>query len=187
MTIAAMDLKSKLLAAVVLFAALAAPPAPAQALPGFRTLPRASAEHQTYLEARVLAVGLVRRALPGMNGREARMGGRVLAALQRTRFVVSSDARSRTTCSTRHFSLFVNAYFRDTIFVCDEVRPHARRANPDALNRIAQGFVHEAVHLTGEMDECVATRFERAVMDRTIGVRSQGSQIRYGVQCRGAW
>lgn len=179
-----MDPKAIFLTVFVLFATLAAP---AHALPGFRTLPRASSEHQTYLQARVLALELVRTALPRMSGHEARMGGRVLARLQRARFVVSSDARSRRTCAARHFSLFVNADFRDIIFVCDEVRPHARGASPDALNRIAQGFVHEAVHLAGEMDECVATRFELSVMDRSIGVRSHGSQLSYGRECRGRW
>lgn len=156
-------------------------------IPGFRPLPAASAEQQNYLESRAMAVALVREAMPGLNGRGARLGARVIAALEQARFLASTDAQSRRTCSARQYSLFVNAYFRNTIFVCDEVRRHARRASQDALNRIAQGFVHEAVHLTGELDECVATRFELTVMERTIGIQSQGSQIRYGAQCRSRW
>ena len=158
-----------------------------QAIPGFRPLPAASVEQQNYLEARLLAVALVREAMPGLNARGERLAARVIAALGKARFLASTDANSRQTCSARRYSLFVNAYFRNTIFICDEVRAHARRANQQALNRIAQGFVHEAVHLAGELDECVATRFEVTVMDRTIGVQSQGSQIRYGAQCRGRW
>ena len=155
------------------------------ALPGFRPLPARSIEQQTYQGARSLAQRLVRTALPTFGRRDARLAGRVLVALQRARFAASSDLRSRNTCTARNFSLFVNAHVRDTIFVCDEVRPHARQGGPDAVGRIAQGFVHEAVHLAGEMDECVATAFELAVMDRSIGVRSNGSLLRYGSECRG--
>lgn len=164
---------------------LAAFTTPVQALPGFRMLPPRSTEQQTYQQSRELALRLVRTALPTLDRGDARLAGRVLVALQRARFEASSDRRSRNTCSARNFSLFVNATFRDTIFVCDEVRPHARQAGRDAVDRIAQGFVHEAVHLTGEMDECVATSFELAVMDRSIGVRSNGSLLRYGRECRG--
>ena len=158
--------------------------APVWAIPGFRSLPVASPEQQTYLRSRAMAVALVREALPRLNPRDARSGMRVIWALQQAHFLVSSDARSGQVCSARQYSLFVNAYYRNQIFICYEVRPHARAADQDALERIAQGFIHEAVHLTGEMDECIATRFERRVMDRTIGVQSQGSQIRYGPQCR---
>ena len=171
----------------LLAALMAAVAPPALALPGFRPLPHRSSEQQAYLQARVLAVDLVGAALPRMAARDARLAGQVLVALRRTRFLASSDLRSRRTCSSRQLSLFVNVHVRDTIFVCDEVRPHARGASADAINRLAQGFVHEAVHLAGEVDECAATRFELAVMDRTIGVRSNGSQLRYGRECRGRW
>lgn len=159
--------------------------APVQALPGFRALPPGSLELRTYLQSRELALRLVRAALPTLDRRDARIAVPVLVALQRSRFEASSDLRSRRTCAARNFSLFVNAYHPHTIFVCDEVRPHARDPSADAINRIAQGFVHEAVHLTGEMDECVATRFELSVMEGSIGVRSNGSQLRYGRECRG--
>lgn len=158
---------------------------PARALPGFRSLPARSNEQHTYQHSRQLALRLVRTAMPSLDRGDARIAGRVLVALQRAHFEASSDRQSRSTCSARNFSLFVNVHFRDTIFVCDEVRTHAQGAGPDAVERIAQGFVHEAVHLTGEMDECVATRFELAVMDRSIGVRSNGSLLRYGRECRG--
>lgn len=164
---------------------LVASTTPVQALPGFRILPPRSTEQQTYQQSRELALRLVRTALPTLDRGDTRIARRVLIALQRARFEASSDMRSRNTCTARHFSLFVNANFRDTIFVCDEVRPHARHAGQDAVDRIAQGFVHEAVHLAGEMDECVATSFELAVMDRSIGVRSNGSLLRYGRECRG--
>lgn len=179
-----MNAYRSLLAAALLVAI--AMPARAS-LPGFRPLPPRSAEQHTYLQARELAIGLVGSALPRLSLRDARFADRVLVALRRARFLASTDRRSRQICSSRQFSLFVNVAFRDTIFVCDEVRPHARGASADAVNRLAQGFVHEAVHLAGEVDECVATRFELAVMDRTIGVRSNGSQISYGRECRGRW
>lgn len=158
---------------------------PVQALPGFRMLAPRSTEQQTYQQSRELALRLVRTALPMLGRGDARLAGRVLVALQRAHVEASSDRRSRNTCAARNFSLFVHAHFRDTIFVCDEVRPHAQQAGPDAVVRIAQGFVHEAVHLAGEMDECVATSFELAVMDRSIGVRSNGSLLSYGRECRG--
>jgi hypothetical protein len=159
--------------------------APPAALPGFRVLPPRSVEQHTYQQSRELALRLVRLAMPRLDPGDASMAYRVLIALQRAHFEASSDTRSSNTCRARNFSLFVNAHFRDTIFVCDEVRTHAQGGGQDALDRIAQGFVHEAVHLTGEMDECVATRFELAVMERSIGVRSAGSQLRYGRECRG--
>jgi hypothetical protein len=176
--------RSALGLACLLVLAGAAQASAARALPGFRPLPSGSFELQTYLQARVEALTLVREALPHLPPADARMAARVLAVLPRARFLASSDRDSARTCSSRGYSLFVNAYFRDRIFVCDEVRPHAREGGRDARLRLAQGFVHEAVHLTGELDECVATRFELAVMQRTIGVQSQGSQIRYGAQCR---
>jgi hypothetical protein len=168
--------------AVLLAGAALAPSA--QALPGFRSLPAGSPEQQTYLQARAEAIALVRAALPRLGAGDARLALRVIPALQAARFLASSNQQSWRTCAARRYSLFVNAYYRNQVFVCDEVRPHARAGGEDALLRIAQGFVHEAVHLTGEMDECVATRFEIAVMQRTIGVRSQGSRIRYGGECR---
>ena len=170
---------------LVIVAALLA--SPAQALPGFRPLPAYSVEQRTYLDARDMAADLVRDALRALRGRDRVLGLRVLSALQQARILASTDFRSQRLCAARQYSLFVNAYYQNQIFVCDEVRPHARNPNQDALDRIAQGFVHEAVHLTGEMDECEATRFELAVMNQTIGIKSRGSQIRYGAQCRGRW
>lgn len=160
-------------------AAFAAPPGP-----GFRGLPAGSAEQQAYLQARELAVDLVGDALPRMAPAQRRMGLRVARELRGARFLASSDARSRKLCRDRRYSLFVNSSRPDVIFICDEVRPHARRADSDAIARLAQGFVHEAVHLAGDMDECAATAFELAVMRRTIGIRSEGSQLSYGALCR---
>lgn len=152
---------------------------------GFRSLSPASGEQQAYLQARHLAVQLVGEALPRLAPAQRRMAMQVRRELQRARFLASSDARSRNLCRERGYSLFVNATRPDVIFVCDEVRPHARRGGDAEIATLAQGFVHEAVHLAGEMDECAATRFELAVMRRTIGVRSAGSQLSYGSQCFG--
>ena len=170
------------LALALLLAGAALAPA-AQAIPGFRPLPAGSPEQQSYLYARSEAEALVRAALPRLGAADARMARRVIPALQQARFLASSNRQSGQLCTARRYSLFVNAHYRNQIFVCDEVRPHARAGGPDALRRIAQGFVHEGVHLTGELDECVAARFELAVMQRTIGVQTHGSQIRYGAQC----
>jgi hypothetical protein len=153
---------------------------------GFLALPTGSAEQQAYLQGRDLAEQLVVEALPRLAPAQRRMALRVRRELEGARFLASSDARSRRLCRERRYSLFVNAARPDVIFVCDEVRPHARRGGDARIATLAQGFVHEAVHLTGEMDECVATRFELAVMRRTIGVQSAGSQISYGAQCFGA-
>lgn len=157
----------------------AAPPGP-----GFRPLPRDSVEQQTYLRSRALAVQLVREAQPKLGRADRRLAARVIHELEGARFLASTDRQSRQLCQARHYSLFVNAARPDVIHVCDVVRPHARQPDADAVFRLAQGFVHEAVHLAGDMDECAAMDFELAVMRRTIGIRSQGSEISYGAQCR---
>jgi hypothetical protein len=153
---------------------------------GFRSLPPGSIEQQSYLQGRELALQLVREAMPRLAPAQRRMATRVRRELEGAQFLASSDARSRRLCRDRNYSLFVNASRPDVIFVCDEVRPHARRGGEARIATLAQGFVHEAVHLAGEMDECAATRFELSVMRQTIGVRSAGSQLSYGDQCFGA-
>ncbi len=155
---------------------------------GFRALPRDSAEQQTYQRSRALAVQLVREAQPTLGFGHRRLADHVLRELASVRFLASSTAKSRQLCRDRRYSLFVREARPDVIHVCDEVRPHARSADADAITRLAQAFVHEAVHLTGDMDECAAMDFELAVMRRTIGIRTQGSQISYGARCgqRGA-
>lgn len=152
---------------------------------GFRPLSAGSAEQQAYLQGRELAVQLVAEALPRLDRSQRRMASRVRRELEGARFLVSSDARSRRLCRERGYSLFVNATRPDVIFVCDEVRPHARRGGDAEIATLAQGFVHEAVHLADEMDECAATTFELSVMRRTIGIRSEGSQRSYGERCFG--
>lgn len=150
---------------------------------GFRPLPRDSVEQQTYLRSRSLALELVREAQPRLGSGHRRLANRVLRELAGARFLASSDATSRRLCRDRRYSLFVQASRPGIIHICDEVRPHARQPDADAVARLAQGFVHEAVHLTGDLDECAAMDFELAVMRRTIGIRSQGSQISYGARC----
>lgn len=155
---------------------------------GFRPLPRDSVEQQTYQRSRSLALYLVREAQPTLGFGHRRLADHVIGELAGVRFLASSDAASRRLCRDRRYSLFVQASRPRIIHICDEVRPHARQPDGDAIARLAQGFVHEAVHLTGDLDECAAMDFELAVMRRTIGIRSQGSQISYGARCgrRGA-
>ena len=160
-------------------AAIAAPGA------GFRPQPGDSVEQQTYLRGRALAMQLVRDARPTLGFADRRLAARVVNELAGARFLASTDRQSRQLCSTRRYSLFVNAARPAVIHVCDVVRVHARRPDADAISRLAQGFVHEAVHLAGNMDECAAMDFELAVMRRTIGIRSQGSLISYGARCQG--
>ena len=155
---------------------------------GFRTLPRDSVEQQTYQRSQSLALVLVREARPALGFGHRRLADHVLRELAGVRFLASSNANSRRLCRDRRYSLFVRSSRPDVIHVCDEVRPHARSADPDTIARLAQAFVHEAVHLAGDLDECAAMDFELAVMRRTIGIRTQGSQISYGAHCgrRGA-
>jgi hypothetical protein len=150
---------------------------------GFRALPRDSVEQQTYQRSRALALTLVREAQPTLGSRHRRLADPVLRELAGARFLASSTATSRQLCRDRRYSLFVRQARPHVIHICDEVRPHARSADPDAVARLAQAFVHEAVHLTGDLDECAAMDFELAVMRRTIGIRTQGSQISYGARC----
>lgn len=152
---------------------------------GFRALPPASVEQQAYLQGRELAMQLVAEAMPRLAPSQRRMASRVRRELEGARFLASSDSRSRRLCRDRNYSLFVNATRPHVIFICDEVRPHARRGGSVEIATLAQGFVHEAVHLAGEMDECAATSFELSVMRRTIGIRSTGSQLSYGSECFG--
>lgn len=179
---------------IVLLLFLAGLPAAASATPaaasddGFRPLPGDSVEQRAYQRSRSLALHLVREARPTLGFGHRRLADHVIDELAGVRFLVSSDAGSRGLCRDRRYSLFVRASRPDVIHVCDEVRPHARSADIDAIGRLAQAFVHEAVHLTGDLDECAAMDFELAVMRRTIGIRTQGSQISYGARCgrRGA-
>ncbi len=156
---------------------------PASALPGFRALSADSLEQHSYEQGRNLALDLIRRARPTLSRRDARLADAAVPRLGRARFLASSDRASWTTCASGSYSLFVTAREPGRIFVCDDVRPHAQAGGADAVAILAQGFVHESAHLAGERDECAATRFELAVMDRTIGRRSAGSRIRYGAQC----
>ncbi len=155
---------------------------------GFRPLSRDSVEQQTYLRSRSLALSLVREAQPTLGFGHRRLADPVIRELAGVRFHASSNAASRRLCRDRRYSLFVQASRPGIIHICDEVRPHARQPDADAIARLAQGFVHEAVHLTGDLDECAAMDFELAVMRRTIGIRTQGSRISYGARCgrRGA-
>jgi hypothetical protein len=162
--------------------AFAAPTA--QALPGFHTPPAGSVEARTYAEGKALALSLLRRAGPTLGRGDARLARAAGAALAAARIAVSTDRRSYATCARGRFSLFVRERVHDRVFVCDDVRPHARAGGADAVAVLAQGFVHEAAHLAGVRDECAAMRFELAVMDRTIGRRSAGSRISYAAQCR---
>lgn len=150
---------------------------------GFRPLPRDGVEEQTYLRSRSLALYLVREAQPRLGFGHRRLADHVIRELAGVQFLASSNAASRRLCGDRRYSLFVQASRPGIIHICDEVRPHARQPDVDAIARLAQGFVHEAVHLTGDLDECAAMDFELAVMRRTIGSRTQGSQISYGARC----
>lgn len=150
---------------------------------GFRPLPPDSVEQQTYQRSRSLALYLVREAQPTLGFGHRRLADHVIRELAGVRFLASTNAGSRQLCRDRRYSLFVRAARPDVIHVCDEVRPHARSADADAITRLAQAFVHEAVHLTGDLDECAAMDFELAVMRRTIGIRTEGSRISYGARC----
>lgn len=156
---------------------------PAAALPGFRALPANSLEQRNYESGRSLALDLIRRARPALAGRNAGIADIAVRELATARFYASTDAQSLRTCARGSYSLFVREHVPGRVFVCDDVRPHARSGGADAVAVLAQGFVHESAHLAGERDECVATAFELAVMDQTIGRRSAGSQIRYGAEC----
>jgi hypothetical protein len=162
---------------------LALAPMAASALPGFRALPARSVEAANYEQARGLALDLLGRAAPDLAPPEARLARAAASALARARFLASSDRDSFRTCASGSYSLFVTPREPGRIFVCDDVRPHARAGGAEAVAILAQGFVHESAHLVGVRDECAATRFELDVMDRTIGRRSTGSRIRYGARC----
>jgi hypothetical protein len=154
-------------------------PLSAEALPGFRALPAGGAEAANVEQARVLALSLLRRARPALGPGDVRLADAAARELAAARFLASTDQQSLRTCAAGAYSLFVDPQSPRRIFICDDVRPYARAGGAAAIAVLAQGFVHESAHLTGVHDECAATRFELAVMDRTIGRRSAGSRISY--------
>jgi len=154
-------------------------PHAALALPGFRALPARGVEAANVEQARVLALSLLRRARPALGPEDVRLADAAARELAAARFLASTDQQSLRTCASRDYSLFVDPQEPRRIYICDEVRPYARAGGAAAIAVLAQGFVHESAHLTGVHDECAATRFELAVMDRTIGRRSAGSRISY--------
>jgi hypothetical protein len=158
---------------------LAVVPLTAEALPGFRSLPARGTEAANVEQARQLALSLLRRARPALGRDDARLADDATRELAAARFLASSDRQGWRTCATGNYSLFVDPKVARRIFICDDVRPYARAGGAAAIAILAQGFVHESVHLAGVHDECAATRFELAVMDLTIGRRSAGSSISY--------
>lgn len=106
-------------------------------------------------------------------------------SLALARFQVAANAQGDLYCAKLVASLFVVQTIPDTIFVCADTRWHVQQDDGPVTAVLAQGFVHEAVHLAGTTDECLATRLEIAVARNNIGAFSPGNLHRYASQCAG--
>ena len=158
---------------------------PSSAPPGFEELPANDPEQKNYLEAKKRATLAIIKAsnkvLPARN-----MIERAYNALASAKIYVSTNELSEQRCaSNNNAGFFVNAERHPgIIFICQHTRSGMQRTPTSRfIDRVSQLFVHEAVHLAGDADECFATRFEMSVMIRTSGIKTDGNLRRYSSQC----
>lgn len=151
--------------------------------PGFVELPITDVEARNYNEARKRSIQYIRTAISKLNNSNATyLGEKVIEELRRARFFVSSTEESTKKCGDRGF--FVNGKYPGIIFICDGIREVIRDDFDRAIDKTAQLFIHEGVHLAGVSNECVATEFELIVIDESIGVQTWVSKDRYQSQCK---
>jgi hypothetical protein len=154
---------------------------------GFIEIQQNNTEKQNYDNAKVLAIKLIKQASSSLNEEGQSLGLNVIEHLKNTKILVSSNNVSEEKCLSKDYSLFVNSHFFNDIFVCSDVRRNVMEASKYVVSVLAQGFIHEGVHLTQNHDECVATLYERTVMKDTIGIQDDGSYKRYYDLCKNRW
>ncbi|MBC7656871.1 MAG: hypothetical protein H7147_06825, partial [Frankiaceae bacterium] len=105
--------------------------------------------------------------------------------LASARFVVAAGAEADRQCAQVAASLFVLQTVPGTIHVCADTRWHVQNEPGPVTAILAQGFIHEGVHLAGITDECKATKIELWVARATTGISSLANLRKYGKQCDG--
>lgn len=137
-----------------------------------------------YEQGRQLAIELL-GSVVGLDESAASLAAEVGKQLASARFVVAAGAEADRQCAQVAASLFVLQTVPGTIHVCADTRWHVQN-EPGPVNAIlAQGFIHEGVHLAGITDECEATRLELLVARATSGITSFANLQKYGKQCGG--
>ena len=152
--------------------------------PGFYELGASSVEGQNYEKGRMLALQLLGSA-SGLDDEMASLAAKASEHLAAAKFYVSADAEGDRQCAKIVASLFVSANFPNVIFICADTRWHVQQGSGPTTNILAQGFVHEAVHLAGTTDECAATLLELKVAGDGLGAIGYGNFRRYSKLCDG--
>ena len=151
-------------------------------VPGFTRLVSSAEEKLSYQQGQALALAWLGHA--GELGESlGALAGAAAQHLARARFQVAANAEGDRYCAKVAASLFVLETIPDTIFICADTRWHVQQEDGPVTAILAQGFVHEAVHLAGTTDECQATRLEIAVAGNNIDDVNLGNVKRYARQC----
>lgn len=158
--------------------------APAIASPGFYELRSSSAEGLEYERSRLLAIAQLGN-MTGLDEATAALAKKTAEHLASAKFYVAADAEADRQCAQVVASLFVLQTVPDRIFVCADTRWHVQKEPAPVTEILAQGFIHEGVHLAGIADECQATRLELLVAGQNGGITSYANFRRYSKQCEG--
>ncbi len=153
-------------------------------VPGFAKLLDSGKEKLLYQQGQAMALAWLANA-GGLDESLRALASIAAERLARARFQVAVNAQGDQYCAKVVASLFVVQTIPDTIFVCADTRWHVQQKDGPVTAILAQGFVHEAVHLAGITDECKATRLEIAVARNNIGSFNPGNLERYASQCAG--
>lgn len=171
-----------LLASMIAMLCYVAPSGAAADGPAFYELAASKDEALNYAQARSLAIELLGTAA-GLDESTALLARQAASQLQSASFVVAAGAEADRQCAQVAASLFVLQTVPNTIFVCADTRWHVQNEPDPVVGILAQGFIHEGVHLAGETSECEATKLELRVMGRNVA--SFANFRRYSKQCPG--
>ena len=152
--------------------------------PGFYELALSSEEALKYERGRMLALQLLGSST-GLDDSMAPLAGKAAEHLAAAKFYVSADAEGDRQCTQIVASLFVTRNYPNAIFICADTRWHVQNSSSSVANILAQGFIHEAVHLSGITDECKATLLELEVAGSRLDSVNYGNYRRYSKQCDG--
>ena len=152
--------------------------------PGFYELAASSEEGQRYEQARMLALELLGGGSE-LDESLAALAAKAAEHLATAKFYVAADAEGDRQCAAIVASLFVTGNFPNSIFICADTRWHVQQIAGSTESILAQGFIHEAAHLAGTADECLATLLELKVVASSLGTVNYGNFSRYAAQCDG--
>ncbi len=152
----------------------------------FLTLDTGTDEYKSYKLATAKAQLYMQEGMSGLNETGKTLATRVMNALSRASFRVSINSITEQLCTNLGAGAFVNSRIFDVIFVCGGVRERIQGDHSvKDLKLLAQLFIHEGVHLTGNRNECDTTYFEVTIMNNTSdGLLSRGSIDKYQSLCK---